>query len=434
MPKRSVTDREIGLIKAMLARGTKNREIQFYFNRQDRPVNSGRITQVRNGTYGPNVRQASEADLDTFPGAFVPSKIGAVVNKDSPQLKPTPIEQARALFARRSDGRWVLKGGETDEHECKQDFDPKKFSPMLRAIAALSNNKGGFLFLGVSNKDCCVEGVCAEFESIDIAKMMDKVKTYLSPTPNITSKGVIDLDGRKVGFIHVEPHLRKPVIVCRDDGDKLNEGEILFRYAGQSTRIKFGDLRDLLAERDRRAQGALALAAGKVATVGTANALILDTDRNVLDTEGREILIDEELARSLNFIREGHFDEKEGEPTLKLVGEVRPINVQTRGVERVIPKAISQDDILNEFLEQHEVRQPLEYIFATVSQPRLWLPIFYFARLSGMTNSQIAAEVQKLKTSQKGKQQNVIDRLTGKKTAFKACFRNRRMWQSSPTP
>jgi hypothetical protein len=107
MPKRSVTDREIGLIKAMLARGTKNRDIQFYFNRQDRPVNSGRITQIRNGTYGPNVRQTSEADLDTFLGAFVPSKIGAVVNKDSPQLKPTPIEQARALFARRSDGRWV---------------------------------------------------------------------------------------------------------------------------------------------------------------------------------------------------------------------------------------------------------------------------------------------------------------------------------------
>ena len=44
MPKRSITDEEIGLIKAMLARGMKNKEIQFYFNRQDRAVNSGRIT------------------------------------------------------------------------------------------------------------------------------------------------------------------------------------------------------------------------------------------------------------------------------------------------------------------------------------------------------------------------------------------------------
>lgn len=272
MPKRSVTDQEIGLIKAMLARGMKNRDIQFYFNRQDRLVNSGRITQIRDGTYGPGEQQASEADLNAFLETFTPSTIGAAVNKDSVRLKPTPMEQATALFAKRPDGKWILKGGENDEHECKQDFDPKKFSPVLRAIAALSNNKGGFLFLGVSNKDCCVQGVCADFESIDIAKIMDKVKTHLSPTPCITSKDVIDLDGMKIGFIHVEPHPNKPVIVCRDDG---------------------------------------------------------------------------------------------------------------------------------------------EYVFASVSQPRLWLPIFYFVRVSGITNAQVAAEVQKVKTSQKGKQQNVIDRLNG---------------------
>ena len=40
---RSISDEEIGLIKALLARGERNVDIQFYFNRQDRPVNSGRI-------------------------------------------------------------------------------------------------------------------------------------------------------------------------------------------------------------------------------------------------------------------------------------------------------------------------------------------------------------------------------------------------------
>lgn len=47
-------------------------------------------------------------------------------------------------------------------------------------------------------------------------------------------------------------------------------------------RIKFADLRELLAERDRKAQLALAGAAGKLATVGTANALILDADKTSL--------------------------------------------------------------------------------------------------------------------------------------------------------
>ena len=50
--KRSVTDDEIGLIRAMLARDMKNRDIQFYFNRQDRAVNSGRISGIKHGGYG----------------------------------------------------------------------------------------------------------------------------------------------------------------------------------------------------------------------------------------------------------------------------------------------------------------------------------------------------------------------------------------------
>ena len=234
---------------------------------------------------------------------------------------------------------------------------------------------------------------------------MDKVKVYLSPTPRIASKGVVDLDGTRVGFIEVSEHPSKPVIVSRDGGDKLKEGEILFRYAGQSARIKFGDLRDMLAERDRRAQMALATAAGKLATVGTAKALILDTDRNVLDAQGREILIDEELARSINFIREGHFEETVGEPTLKLVGEVRAVNIQKIGAERIVPKAISQDDILAEFLSQAEIALPDQYVFACVSQPRLWLPIFYFTTLAGVSPEEMATKVEKFVTSQKGKRE-----------------------------
>jgi hypothetical protein len=37
VPVRSIADDEIALIKAMLARGMKNKNIQFYFNR---PVTS----------------------------------------------------------------------------------------------------------------------------------------------------------------------------------------------------------------------------------------------------------------------------------------------------------------------------------------------------------------------------------------------------------
>jgi hypothetical protein len=169
--------------------------------------------------------------------------------------------------------------------------------------------------------------VGSEFSKTDIVRIVEKVKAHLSPTPTITAKQIIDFDGLPVGLLHVAKYPNPPIIVYRD-GDGLNEGEILFRYPGQSSRIKFGDLRTMLEERDRLAQSALAQAAGRIADIGTKNAMILDTNRNVLEDEGHSILIDQKLVDNLKFIKEGEFDEKIGAPTLKLVGEVAPASVE----------------------------------------------------------------------------------------------------------
>lgn len=240
---------------------------------------------------------------------------------------------------------------------------------------------------------------------------MEKIKAYLSPTPSITAKETIEFDGKIVGFIRVERHENRPVIIYRD-GDGLNEGEILFRYPGQSSRIKFGDLRAMLEERDRRTQIALADAAGRMANIGTANALIIDTEKNILDVQGRPILIDEHLAKSINLVKEGRFDSKTGTPALKLAGEVASLS------QRVVREAIFQEEILDDFLNQRSVEQPLQYIRATLAQSKLWLPIFYFARMSGRTNAEIAMEISRMKVSQKGKKKVLIDRLEGRKSAL----------------
>ncbi len=81
---RSITDEEIGLIKALLAIGERNVDIQFYFNRPDRPVNSGRISQISNGTYGPNVPAASQVELANFLAIFQVAAVG--VAKDAWQV------------------------------------------------------------------------------------------------------------------------------------------------------------------------------------------------------------------------------------------------------------------------------------------------------------------------------------------------------------
>ena len=96
---------------------------------------------------------------------------------------------------------------------------PKKLTPVVRAVAALSNNQGGYVFFGISNKGFCVDGIDSVFSDTDIVQITEKLKAHLSPTPTVTAKGTIEFDSKVVGFIRVEKHPDRPVIVYRDEKD-----------------------------------------------------------------------------------------------------------------------------------------------------------------------------------------------------------------------
>lgn len=130
MKTRSITEREIALIKAMLARGMKNKDIQFFFNRPDRSVNSGRISTIRSGSYSDSskIPAVPDDELEAFLRHFrQPVEIGG----------HNIIERAKALFRKSKDGTWKLEGGEHEGCECKLDFDPKKLAAIVKAVAAL---------------------------------------------------------------------------------------------------------------------------------------------------------------------------------------------------------------------------------------------------------------------------------------------------------
>lgn len=418
MPRRSITDEEIGLIKAMLARGMRNRDIQFYFNRQDRPVNSGRITGIRNGSYGPEVAQATEAALDAFLATFQPAEVG-VVMEGAPAGPLSIHEQAHARFAQREDGLWYLADGETSEQECKAEFDSKKLTPVIKAIAALANNRGGFIFIGVTNDGCRVTGLPNDsFAKLDIAALSDAIKTYLTPTPVFT-KHELDVAGHNVGVIHVEKQALPPVIVKRD-GDGLQESAILYRYPGQSGRIKPDDLIALLRERDRAAEERLLAVASRVSSIGTGKALVVDTEEGVMDAGQSQITIDRQLADQLTFIREGEFQERDGAPTLRLLGEVRTVDATGEVRERIELRNLTADGILRAFLNRERVHAPLEYALYSAHSQRQWLPLFYFVSASEHSPTDVAEKLASANATYPASRDAAVARLKARKWAHHA--------------
>lgn len=396
MPRRSIDDDEVALIKAMLRRGMRNRDIQFYFNKPDRPVNSGRITGIANGSYGDaaTTPAADEVRLDAF---LAKSDLQASSPPGEPAGSGDPLDERalRRLFERRR-GRWLLKGGETAGIECKTSFGLRS-GAWLRAVAALSNNEGGYVFFGISETGVRGGGGAKleviglannEFALLDPVIITRRLKSVFDPTPTVR-RTVIEFDGRSVGVLHVERHPSRPVMATKQD-QNIAEGDIFFRYPGQSARIKYSDLRALLDARDTETRSRLLPMVERLLSLGPERAMIADLREGVITDADRTITIDEDLVRRLTFIKEGQFDEREGAPTLRLVGDVKT----STGADaaRTRRGVITRSDLLRAFLDHAAPDDPTEYIrFALEASQGEWLPLLFFARAAGMSRGHLVA-------------------------------------------
>lgn len=112
MAKPSLELFEVALIKTMIERGYTNTTIQFYFNKPDRAVNSGRISEIKGGNRWADVEPASQFELDEFidhhplreelgakeepepPRQVVAASVFTVTDDDHVEVLLNPIEAA----------------------------------------------------------------------------------------------------------------------------------------------------------------------------------------------------------------------------------------------------------------------------------------------------------------------------------------------------
>jgi hypothetical protein len=205
---RNLSDDEIGIVKAMLRKGWRNDVIHFFFNKADRLISPGRITQIKSGKYGASVEEAQPEELDAFLSAWDDSKV-----KIPPAPSPVDLRILRSMFIRETE-TWRLAAGETDRTECKANFRAQpgeRFSKAVRAIAGLANNKGGYLLFGIADGSFQADGLADDaFTKSDISLVNRILVGALDPVPHVT-KGLIELGGRQIGVLYVEKHDHDPI-------------------------------------------------------------------------------------------------------------------------------------------------------------------------------------------------------------------------------
>jgi hypothetical protein len=221
---------------------------------------------------------------------------------------------------------------EGQELEFKEQFNLAGLADYFRDFAAFANNKGGYLIFGVTDAPRKLIGLnensLQQFEKIDPEKITGFLLEIFSG--NISWEQLTFNHKEKYfGIFKIDAATVKPIISKKDEGkdQTIKNGEIYFRYGGRTQKIQFPELENIINKRIELNNIQWLDLMSKIGKAGPSNAAIFDLEKSVIEKDDSKILvIDEKLSKKLKFIKHGEFVEKKGETTLKLIGDLVPIN------------------------------------------------------------------------------------------------------------
>lgn len=308
--------------------------------------------------------------------------------------------------------------------EFKESYNHGNMAQYFKAMAAFANNQGGYILFGIGDKPRRLIGLkdksLSQFEELKVEDFTKALLDYFSPEIK-WEHCTFEFHDMSFGVIYVYPLMRKPCI-CKKHYDaqnakySLKEGDIYYRYGGRSERIRYAELASIIDEARRYEERQWLNFAKKAVRIGVSNAALLDLKSGNLSGATGSVVIDSELLQKLAFIQEGKFVETGGTPTLRLIGDITEIStgkVVVTETARKVVRAIKPSDIVQAFLENKPVDEPIEYIKRICSATSANYPVYFFMRQASMTASD-ALSVVKQTTSRGVAKDKLIERLEGK--------------------
>ena len=246
--------------------------------------------------------------------------------------EPTILE-----FLRTKGGYLFHREGQTLEF--KEQFNYAGLAEYFRDFAAFANNKGGYLVFGVTDSPRVAAGMSKKstetFERIDPEKITGFLLDIFSS--NVSwEQASFEISGKHFGVFRIFEAEVKPVIARKDEGkdQTIRNGDIYYRYGGRTQRIHSAELEGIINRRIEQTNRDWIDHVRAIGLDGPRGAIVLKPEETLKKSSNVPLVIDEELARKLKFIREGQFDERDGAVTLKVVGDVVPVD--TVEIEKVV--------------------------------------------------------------------------------------------------
>lgn len=252
------------------------------------------------------------------------------------EFDPFSESQLRILFETTTRQSDRLKRRESTWLEFKENFHLSENAKAMlgKTLAAFSNNGGGYIIFGVKNKPHLLVGMTNDtFIRLEPTRLTDFFNSHFSPSLE-WQHFCHEIDGHPYGLIYVAEAKQKPVM-CVCQVDQLRDGDVYFRYQGESRLIRSDDLQQIIQERleaERKAWRELLTRTSKAEPTAT---YLLDVNNGHADGPKKSFVIDERLLERVKFIHQGRFAEG-GDPTLRVLGNVDVVRTE------IIPERIEE--------------------------------------------------------------------------------------------
>lgn len=339
-------------------------------------------------------------------------------------LTPLSIEKLTGIFRTSPKDATRIINREGTTIEFKESYNHANMAQYFKAIASFANNIGGYIIFGVGDRPRRLIGLkgksLKQFEELKVEDFTKALLDYFSPEIK-WDHCTFEYRENSFGVIYVFPLSKRPCI-CKKHYDATNakyslkEGDIYYRYGGRSERIRYTELNGIIEESRKSEEKQWLDFVQKTAQIGISNACLLDIQSGELSGKGGTVVLDEDLLQKISFIREGEFVEIKGKPTLKLIGEVREISsgkIIVKETTRKVVKAIEPSNIIESFLNEEKVSEPIEYIKRICSETSANYPIYFYIKQSNLTIAEIIQIVEGTTTRSVGKTK-LLERLNGK--------------------
>jgi len=266
---------------------------------------------------------------------------------------------------------------ENSRLEFKESFNLGSADEYAKTAAAFAIAQGGYIVFGVRDSPRQLVGLKTNnFETFDSAKLTNALNERFAPEI-LWESHVHTERGYKVGLLFISEGMHKPV-VCTRNGGCLQQGAIYYRYRGRSEAIRYPELRKILDQERARERDLWMKQLRRISEVGVDNVALLNLKSGEVSGANGRFCVSEELLPKLQFIREGHFVENEGAPTLRLLGDLQGAEGPAIQATVQMPTPIREPQIIRAFIGREAVLSPTEYLKAICFEQSYFFPVYFF--------------------------------------------------------